>query len=115
MLLSESFIQSEFEIDMTRNHHHNLTWRDFNLPFYPSSFGLTEEDLEACSQNASKVIELRPFMIEAPHCVKQSVKFDQIVELYRAMNLRHLPVVKDEDNTLVGIITRQDLFAFMHL
>lgn len=49
---------------------------------------------------------MKPFMIETPHCVKLSVKFEQIVELYRAMNLRHLPVVNDEDNTLAGIITR---------
>jgi chloride channel 6 len=52
------------------------------------------------------IVDLKPFMIETPFSVKVSVKFQQIVELFRTMNLRHLPVTKDEDNTLVGIITR---------
>lgn len=54
-------------------------------------------------------------MIETPFFVKKSMKFQQVLELFRTMNLRHLPVTKDEDNTLVGIITRQDLFSFMNL
>jgi CBS domain-containing protein len=54
-------------------------------------------------------------MIETPFTVKQSVKFQQVVELFRTMNLRHLPVIRDEDDVLIGVITRQDLFAFMTL
>jgi len=52
------------------------------------------------------IINLKPFMIETPYTVRQSVKFQQVVELFRNMNLRHLPVINDEGNTLVGIITR---------
>lgn len=40
---------------------------------------------------------------------------DKIVEVFRLMNLRHLPVLNEQDNTLVGIITRQDIFAYMSL
>lgn len=51
-------------------------------------------------------------MIENPFTVRVSWKFQQVVELFRTMNLRSLPVLNDRD-VLVGIITRQDLFAFM--
>lgn len=29
------------------------------------------------------------------------------------MNLRTMPIVNEDNGTLVGVITRQDLFAFM--
>jgi chloride channel 6 len=67
---------------------------------------LSEQQKKLCLLNSEMIVDLKPFMIETPFSVKVSVKFQQIVELFRTMNLRHLPVTKDEDNTLVGIITR---------
>ena len=52
-------------------------------------------------------------MIERPYCVYESDKLAKIVEVFRLMNLRHLPVINENDNTLQGIITRQDIFAYM--
>jgi CBS domain-containing protein len=54
-------------------------------------------------------------MIEKPFCVHENDKLQKIVEIFRLMNLRHLPVVNDNNNVLVGIITRQDIFAYMSL
>ena len=45
-------------------------------------------------------------MIEKPYHVSSSYHIQQVVELFRSMNLRHLPVVSELDNKLVGIITR---------
>ena len=52
-------------------------------------------------------------MIEKPYSVHEADKMPKIVEVFRLMNLRHLPVVNENDNTLQGIITRQDIFAYM--
>ena len=62
-----------------------------------------------------KVIDLRPYMIEKPYCVYDTDSLEKLVELFRLMNLRHLPVVNETDNVLIGIITRQDIFAYMSL
>jgi predicted transcriptional regulator len=85
---------------------YKLTWRDFNSTFLSNIEPLTDEQKKACLKNQDMVINLKPFMIETPYTVRQSVKFQQVVELFRNMNLRHLPVINDESNTLVGIITR---------
>ena len=93
--------------------YHGLTWQDFNTNFYSSVPPLTPEEKRKCEANLDKVMDLRPFMIEKPFCVWDSYRFQTVLEIFRTMNLRHLPVVNEQDNTLVGIITRQDLFAFM--
>jgi CBS domain-containing protein len=53
-----------------------------------------------------KIIDLRPYMIEKPYCVYENDKLQKIVEVFRLMNLRHLPVIDEKNNTLVGMITR---------
>lgn len=85
---------------------YKLTWRDFNTTFLSNIEPLTDEQKKACLKNQDMIINLKPFMIETPYTVRQSVKFQQVVELFRNMNLRHLPVINNESNTLVGIITR---------
>ena len=45
-------------------------------------------------------------MIEKPYFVHETDKIEKVVEVFRLMNLRHLPVVSESDNTLIGIITR---------
>jgi CBS domain-containing protein len=68
---------------------------------------------DTAQNNLEKEIDLRPYMIERPYCVWETDKLPKIVELFRLMNLRHLPVINENDNTLQGIITRQDIFAYM--
>jgi CBS domain-containing protein len=53
-----------------------------------------------------KEIDLRPFMIEKPYFVHETDKIQKVVDIFRLMNLRHLPVLNENDNTLTGIITR---------
>ena len=50
-------------------------------------------------------------MIERPLSVQENQRIQQVLEVFRLMNLRHLPVVNEFDNTLMGIITRKDIFA----
>jgi CBS domain-containing protein len=94
--------------------HKALTWKDFNSNFHSSSRHICEIE-EIAQANMDKLIDLRPYMIEKPYCVYEGDKIQKVVEIFRLMNLRHLPVVNENDNTLVGIITRQDIFAYMSL
>ena len=45
-------------------------------------------------------------MIEKPYFVYDTDDINKVVELFRLMNLRHLPVISEQDSTLVGIISR---------
>ena len=62
------------------------------------------EDL--CEKNLDKEIDLRPFMIEKPYFVHETDKLQKVVDIFRLMHLRHLPVLSEEDNRLIGVITR---------
>jgi CBS domain-containing protein len=52
-------------------------------------------------------------MIPRPHSVFENDTIQKCLDIFRLMNLRALPVVNEDNGSLVGIITRQDLFAFM--
>lgn len=82
-----------------------LHWFDFNVNFH-SSGELISSINDIAQSNMEKEIDLRPYMIERPYCVYESDKLSKIVEVFRLMNLRHLPVINECDNTLQGIITR---------
>jgi len=53
-------------------------------------------------------------MEQRPHTVFQRDTLQKIVDIFRLMNLRQLPVLDERrGSALTGIITRQDLFQFM--
>lgn len=52
-------------------------------------------------------------MIARPHTVFENDGIQKALDTFRLMNLRHLPVLNEDDGSLIGMITRQDLFAFM--
>ena len=89
-----------------------LSWRDFNENFHSTTPSLSEIR-DICEQNSSKVIDLKPYIIEKPFFVHDTDRLDKVVELFRLMNLRQLIVVNEQYGTITGIITRQDIFAFM--
>lgn len=100
--------EQEFNEDVVE-----LTWEDFNCNFL-SECPKYEEVQEICEKNADRIIDLHPYMIHRPtRCfTKDTVK--EVHEFFRHMNLRTLPVLA-EDHSLVGIITRQDLFAYLSI
>ena len=86
----------------------------FNVGFHsitPSAH--TEEIKEISEQHASRVVDLRPYMVPRPYTVFENDGLQKCLSIFRLMNLRQLPVLNEDDGSLVGIITRQDLFAFM--
>ena len=64
--------------------------------------------------NKDRLIDLRPYIEQRPYTVFQKDGLQKVVNLFRMMNLRHLPVLDERrGSALTGIITRQDLFQFM--
>jgi len=53
-------------------------------------------------------LDLRPYMNPAPFSIQENTPLARVFRLYRAMGIRHLPVV-DQDNVVVGILTRKEL------
>ncbi|CAL7951003.1 unnamed protein product [Xylocopa violacea] len=75
-------------------------------PRYPTidQVTITEED-KTC------MIDLRPFMNPSPYTLQHSATLPRTFRLFRALGLRHLPVINDT-NEVIGIITRKDVARF---
>ncbi|KAJ1526636.1 hypothetical protein ONE63_008221 [Megalurothrips usitatus] len=56
-------------------------------------------------------IDLRPFMNSSPYVVIHSMTLPRVFRIFRALGLRHLPVV-DDTNQVVGMVTRKDLVRY---
>ncbi|XP_031829641.1 chloride channel protein 7 [Nomia melanderi] len=75
-------------------------------PRYP-----TIEQVNITDEEKTYTIDLRPFMNPAPYTLQYSAALPRAFRLFRALGLRHLPVVNDT-NEVVGIITRKDVARF---
>ena len=102
--------------DLTQAGQKGLDWSDFNVDFHSSTPSIHAKELQRVAKNnATKLIDLRPYMIPRPFTVFENDSIQKCLDLFRLMNLRHMPVLAEEDGSLVGMISRQDLFAFMTL
>jgi len=86
-----------------------LTWQDFNCDLNSDCPPFSEIQ-EICNNFKERVIDVRPYMEISPYRVLESDNIKVIHELFRHMDVRTLPVVKNNDLAVVGVITRQDLF-----
>ena len=91
-----------------------LHWKHFNPNFY-SHEPNSDEVMDICDYYSNHQIDLRPYMWEHPFIVYPHDDLDKCLELFRHHHLRHLPVVNPSDGKVVGIITRKDIFEYMHL
>lgn len=62
----------------------------------------------------SYYINLQPYMNRGSYTVTVNASFPRIFRLFRALGLRHLSVV-NENNEVVGIVTRKDLCRFREI
>lgn len=76
------------------------------LPTGRRPLRVSAEAMEAIAPQA--VLDLRPYMDAGAVTVTESCPVTQCFELFRALGLRHLPVLS-VDHRAVGIITRQEL------
>ncbi|KAF5271224.1 hypothetical protein FQA39_LY08231 [Lamprigera yunnana] len=56
-------------------------------------------------------IDLRPFMNPSPYTVLHSTSLSRMFRLFRALGVRHLPIVNDT-NEVIGMVTRKDLARY---
>jgi signal-transduction protein with cAMP-binding, CBS, and nucleotidyltransferase domain len=91
-----------------------IEWRDLNQDFWstPKDSKTVEQ---ICHDNGNEKLDLRPYMIERPYTVSTRDKIGKIMAIFKQMQLRQIPVVNEIHGTCEGIITRQDLFAYMSL
>ena len=91
-----------------------LPWYYFNTDFYSNDREYSEVE-DICNNNADKMIDVRPYMIETPFLAQSTDRLQKIIDVFRHMHLRMLAVTNPGTGALEGIITRQDIFAFMSL
>lgn len=75
-------------------------------PRYP-----TIEQVAITDDEKTYTIDLRPFMNPSPYTLQHSATLPRTFRLFRALGLRHVPVVNDT-NEVIGIITRKDVARF---
>ncbi|XP_035216187.1 H(+)/Cl(-) exchange transporter 7-like isoform X2 [Stegodyphus dumicola] len=56
-------------------------------------------------------INLKPYMNISAYTISEKASLPRIFRLFRALGLRHLPVI-DDKNSVVGIVTRKDIARF---
>lgn len=59
-----------------------------------------------CVDNKDKLIDLRPYMIEELYTVGLKDKLPKVLDIFRKMHLRQLPVINVKTGKAEGIITR---------
>ncbi|XP_070162948.1 H(+)/Cl(-) exchange transporter 7 [Polyergus mexicanus] len=75
-------------------------------PRYP-----TIEQVAITDEEKTYTIDLRHFMNPSPYTLQHSATLPRTFRLFRALGLRHVPVVNDT-NEVIGIITRKDVARF---
>ncbi|CAK1595967.1 unnamed protein product [Parnassius mnemosyne] len=97
------------------NENANTTWSNLNVdmqmfrneyPRFPSIDELVIEEWEK-----SCTIDLRPFMNPSPYTLPHRASLPRLFRLFRALGLRHLPIVNDV-NEVVGMVTRKDIARY---
>ncbi|XP_045599780.1 H(+)/Cl(-) exchange transporter 7 isoform X2 [Procambarus clarkii] len=76
---------------------------------YPRYFTLDEVNLDPEDMNCT--VDIRPFYNPSPYSVVTCTALPRMFNLFRALGLRHLVVV-DDNNGVVGMVTRKDLVKY---
>jgi predicted transcriptional regulator len=98
------------DLPITKN---TLDWEYFTTDLYSTEFEW-KEIVNVVREYPNERIDLRPYMIHTPYTVMADDHFEKIVEVFRSMHLRHLPVLHPRTGKLIGIISRRDIFKCMN-
>uniref|UniRef100_A0A673K576 Chloride channel protein n=1 Tax=Sinocyclocheilus rhinocerous TaxID=307959 RepID=A0A673K576_9TELE len=92
----------------SRLSHRKLQLKDFRdaYPRFPpiQSIHVSQDEREC-------MMDLTEFMNPTPYTVPQETSLPRVFKLFRALGLRHLVVV-DNENRVVGLVTRKDLARY---
>ena len=78
-----------------------------NFVSAPGNWAICKNALEKTSM---KELKVRDVMTADPTTLKRNDKLTLADDIMRLGRVRHLPVLDDDDQTLVGIVTQRDLF-----
>uniref|UniRef100_A0A3P8WWE9 Chloride channel protein n=1 Tax=Cynoglossus semilaevis TaxID=244447 RepID=A0A3P8WWE9_CYNSE len=96
------------ELARSRLTHRKLQLKDFRdaYPRFPpiQSIHVSQDEREC-------MMDLTEFMNPTPYTVPQETSLPRVFKLFRALGLRHLVVVDDENN-VIGLVTRKDLARY---
>lgn len=92
-----------------------LPWQCFTRDFEGIDLKINSEISHLCETHLEKLVDLRPYMIENPETCTKFDFLPKILSRFRNQHLRHLIVVNPTTGWLEGMITRQDIFAYMPL
>jgi CBS domain-containing protein len=92
-----------------------LPWQCFTTPYLGVDREVDKEIIEILDNNLDKKIDFRPYMNETPVICNTCDAFKVVLETFRKMNLRHMPVLDSKNGKLSGMITRQDLFRWLDI
>ncbi|XP_044253357.1 H(+)/Cl(-) exchange transporter 7 [Tribolium madens] len=88
-------------------------WGDINVGIFRDEYPRYPTIEQVCVSEVEKTysIDLRPFMNPSPYTVLHSSSLPRMFRLFRALGLRHLPIVNDT-NEVIGMVTRKDLARY---
>ncbi|XP_063917267.1 H(+)/Cl(-) exchange transporter 7 [Zophobas morio] len=88
-------------------------WDDINVEIFRDEYPRypTIEQVYVSEIEKTYSIDLRPFMNPSPYSVLHSASLPRMFRLFRALGLRHLPIVNDT-NEVIGMVTRKDLARY---
>ncbi|XP_030591897.1 H(+)/Cl(-) exchange transporter 7 [Archocentrus centrarchus] len=96
------------ELAQSRLSQRKLQLKDFRdaYPRFPpiQSIHVSQDEREC-------MMDLTEFMNPTPYTVPQDTSLPRVFKLFRALGLRHLVVVDDE-NRVIGLVTRKDLARY---
>ncbi|KAM3599050.1 uncharacterized protein V6R79_026007 [Siganus canaliculatus] len=96
------------ELARSRLTQRKLQLKDFRdaYPRFPpiQSIHVSQDEREC-------MMDLSEFMNPTPYTVPQDTSLPRVFKLFRALGLRHLVVV-DDDNQVIGLVTRKDLARY---
>ncbi|XP_046616599.1 H(+)/Cl(-) exchange transporter 7 isoform X1 [Neodiprion virginianus] len=89
-------------------------WDEFlNIEMFRSEYPRysTIDHVNVTADEKTYNMDLRPFMNPSPYTVQHSATLPRVFRLFRALGLRHLPIVNDT-NEVIGMVTRKDIARF---
>ncbi|XP_041087090.1 H(+)/Cl(-) exchange transporter 7-like [Polyodon spathula] len=112
ILRSQLIVLLKHKVFVERAHssliQRKLQMKDFRdaYPRFPpiQSIHVSQDEREC-------MMDLSEFMNPTPYTVPQDTSLPRVFKLFRALGLRHLVVV-DEENRVVGLVTRKDLARY---
>ncbi|XP_024938725.1 H(+)/Cl(-) exchange transporter 7 [Cephus cinctus] len=92
---------------------YNEFWETIDIELFRNEYPRypTIKQVKITEEEKTYMMDLRPFMNPSTYTVQHSASLPRVFRLFRAIGLRHLPVINDT-NEVVGMITRKDIAKY---